>query len=106
MKHTFWRVKMNVRKPFSEISFFKFDLISTLKKVEGFWYIIFVACTGGFVIITALLSLLFAKKCAFYYNLLVNVEIILVVLAVSGWYGYINYANWLIGMVKSFLSRN
>ena len=72
------------------------SLKSKPKKIEGFWYAIVALSAGGFVILTALLSLLCANKCAFFYNLTLNVIILLAVLGVSGWFGYMDYLNWMI----------
>ena len=95
-KHTFWLAKKNARKGFD---IFKKKVCTSnlkLKQIEGFWYALVALSAGGFVILTALLSLLCARKCAFFFNLTLNALILLAVLGVSGWFGYMDYLNWMI----------
>ena len=76
---------------------------------EGVPFLIIGLSASGFVILTALFSLLCSQKCAFFYNLTLNLAIVLALIGVSIWFGIENYINLLtvgsffIGVVCLFL---
>ena len=60
---------------------------------EGVPFLIIGLSAAGFVILTALFSLLCSQKCAFYYNLTLNLAIVLALIGITIWFGVEDFIN-------------
>ena len=60
---------------------------------EGVPFLIIGLSAAGFVILTALFSLLCSQKCAFYYNLTLNLAIVLALIGITIWFGIEDFIN-------------